>query len=110
MGSIERKKGVWDDFRWLKADIVCLICHLQHLCSYSRERQSQRGGGGHGLCVCGCVMPPLPQLRGIINPELLFSSLRAAICLDGRPLHGSHLMDPDSGLYQDGHGGLGDVY
>lgn len=26
--------------RWLKADIVCLICHLQ-VCAYYRERQSQ---------------------------------------------------------------------
>lgn len=91
-----------------------ILCALSVICSTSAlilERGKVReGGGGHGLCVCGCVMPPLPQLRGIINPELLFSSLRAAICLDGRPLHGSHLMDPDSGLYQDGHGGLGDVY
>lgn len=37
--------------RWLRADIVCLICHLQ-VCAYYRERGKVGAECKVSMCVC----------------------------------------------------------
>ncbi len=62
--------------RWLRADIVCLICHLQ-VCAYYREAKSEQ----NVRCVCVFESNIFKNLKAVddMMSELLFTPNKSSI-------------------------------